>query len=163
MNRAAARVLLVGLAGLVVACAPLQASMTLPNPARTKDHIEARQTYEVGPYKENHRYEAALVAWSPESVRFAIRLVNSSDECADPASFTFTLLDEAGREHAFKPLGAPVRTTAKGYKDAVLKDTTLTGEFPVAVKPETRAVLLRIRQRPNHFCKDVDFRWEFAP
>jgi hypothetical protein len=156
-------ILTLALGGALCACAPLQADMTMPNPSRTRDKIEARQTYEVGPLKENHRYEAAITGWRPDALQFAIRLVNSSDECSNPASFTFTLVDEAGQGHPFKPTGAPVRKSANGRKGAALKEVTLTGEFAVAVGPATRAVVLRVRQHPGGFCRDLDFRWEFAP
>jgi len=152
----------VALAAVLCACGPLQASMSLPNPARTRDTIEARQVYEVGPYKENHRYEAALVGWTPEAVQFAVRLVNNNEECVDPANFTFTLLDDAGRAYPFKPAGTPTRTTATGRNGAVLKDVTIKGEFPVSIRGETREVVLRVRPHPGRFCRDLDFHWQFA-
>ena len=157
-----ALILMLAAGGALGACGPLQASMELPNPARTRDKIEARQTYEVGPHKENHRYEAAITGWRPDALQVAIRLTNNSDECSNPASFTFTLVDEAGRSYAFKPSGEPVRKSANGRKGAVLKDVTVNGEFAVAVGPATHAVVLRIRQHPGGFCRDLDFRWEFG-
>ena len=104
----------------------------------------------------------ARTSKTPAAVRFSIRLLNSSPECADPQSFTLTLVDEAGREQQFKPEGDPVRTVAKGRNDRELKDVTVSGLLPLAVGPQTRSVRLRIRQRPDHSCHDVDFRWELA-
>jgi hypothetical protein len=154
--------LAIAAAGLTAAggCGPIQATMAMPNPATTHDRVQARQVYEVGPYKENHRYEAAFDGWTKGSVRFSIRLVHP-DACADPANWTFTLSDDAGRSYAFAPASQPARTTAKGRAGAVLRDVTVTGDFPAAVTAQTQWVELRMVPR-DPFCKEARFRWDLT-
>ncbi|HEY3355329.1 MAG TPA: hypothetical protein VGQ83_18920 [Polyangia bacterium] len=157
--RALARIL--SLAAVAAACGPIQGGTQMPNPARTTDRVEARQSYEVGPNKENHRFEAAFEGWTPGAVRFAIRLKHP-DACADPASYELTLTDDGGRSAPFVPASQPVRATARGSGGAALQDVTVTGTFALAVGKETRWVELRLRPR-DPFCKEVRFRWDLTP
>ena len=46
--------------------------MNVANPARGGNAAGAMQSYELPPYRQDHRYEATLEAWSPLSLAFRI-------------------------------------------------------------------------------------------
>src|SRR5579863_278343 len=73
---------------LAAGCAPEVLAMNVGNPARGGNAAGAMQSYEVPPYRQDHRYEATLQTWSPSSLAFRIHLVNA-DRCGLPSSYSF--------------------------------------------------------------------------
>src|SRR6185312_7000245 len=99
---------------LAAGCAPEVLAMNVGNPARGGDAAGAMQSYEVPPYRQDHRYEATLAGWSPSSLAFRIRLVNA-DRCGLPSSYSFELVDDRGRRYPFQPAGTVQERTAQGH------------------------------------------------
>ncbi len=116
-----ARLLFVLGALLAGGCAPEVLAMNVANPARGGNAAGAMQSYELPPYRQDHRYEATLEAWSPSSLAFRIHLVNA-DRCGLPSSYSFELVDDRGRRYPFQAgrrrprdhrAGAPGRHAAR--------------------------------------------------
>jgi hypothetical protein len=145
---------------LAAGCAPEMFAMTVGNPARGGDAAGAMQSYEVPPYRDDHRYEATLEGWTPSALTFRIHLVNA-DRCGLPSSYSFGLVDDRGRTYPFEPAGAVDERLATGHLGAKLQDDAIEGAFPVTVAPGTRFVVLQIRPIADRGCSAVDFRWDF--
>jgi hypothetical protein len=145
---------------LAAGCAPEVLAMNVGNPARGGDAAGAMQSYEVPPYRQDHRYEATLAGWSPSSLAFRIRLVNA-DRCGLPSSYSFELVDDRGRRYPFQPAGTVQESTAQGHLGATLHDDSVEGAFAVPVGADTRFVVPQIRPVADRGCTAVDFRWDF--
>ncbi len=143
-----------------VGCAPNIATMRMPNPVLSPNAIEATQTYEVPPYREDHRYEATLAHSAGMGVDMRIHLVNV-DRCGLPSTYSFTLVDDRGRRYEFRPVGVATATTAPGHLGASVNDVTTTGTFGPAIDPSTRYVVLEVRPKDDRVCTALDFRWQF--
>ncbi len=142
------------------ACAPTLVNGTMGNPARSKDKLSSMQEYDLGPYKENHRYTMTLRDWTPSTLGVEIKIADIA-ECGKTDSYTFTLVDDAGGKHTLKPAGEPTSTTEKGRGSAMLTVSTLDGSFDVAIGPDARAVTIEQRPKPDVGCPALDFRWTF--
>jgi hypothetical protein len=155
-------------AGLLVAawpllaggCAPEMFAMSVGNPARGGNAAGAMQSYEVPPYRQDHRYEATLAGWTPSSLTFRIHLVNA-DRCGLPSSYAFGLVDDRGQSYPFRAAGAVEEHLTIGHMGATLHDDAIEGAFPISVAPDTRFVVLQIRPVVDRGCTAVDFRWDF--
>lgn len=141
-------------------CAPTLVSGTMSNPARTQEKLQATQEYDIGPYKENHRYTMTLKDWTPASIGVEIKLADVA-ECGLPDSYTFTLVDDRGARYALQQTAPPARTTEKGRADVTLNVSTLTGTFGVQLTAASRAITIQQRPRPDVGCPALDFRWTF--
>ncbi len=153
---------IVGLLGVLAlgGCAPRLVEGTMSNPARSRDKLSSTQEYEIGPYKENHRYAVTLRDWTPRALGVEIKVADLA-ECGRSDSYPFTLVDDSGTVHALTPIGTAVATTEKGRGNAVLDVSTLDGTFDVAIGPDSRAVTIRQRPKPDVGCPALDFRWTF--
>ena len=145
---------------LVAACAPISARTMMPNPARTTDQVSARQSYEIGPYRDDHRYEVTFAGWKPDRLRFAVHLVNL-DPCGRPDAYVFTLVDDHDRTYAWQPARSATTRQLAGHAGATLTDSEVEGEFPAPVGPTTRFVTFRVRPVNGGACSALDFRWDF--
>jgi hypothetical protein len=145
---------------LAVGCAPEMFAMSVGNPARGGNAAGAMQSYEIPPYRQDHRYEATLEGWTPSSLTFRIHLVNA-DRCGLPQSYAFGLVDDRGRSYPFQAAGAIEEREASGHMGAKLHDDAIEGAFPVSVAADTRFVVLQIRPIVDRGCTAVDFRWDF--
>ncbi len=141
-------------------CAPTMVNGTMTNPARTKDKLSSTQEYDIGPYKENHRYTMTLRDWSPSALGIEIKIADIA-ECGKTDSYTYTLVDDSGGKHALTPVAAPTMTTETGRGTAVLNVSTLDGTFDVVVGADSRAVTIQQRPKPDVACPALDFRWAF--
>ena len=159
-DRLAAGLLVAALAVVAGGCAPEMFAMSVGNPARGGNAAGAMQSYEVPPYRDDHRYEATLEGWTPGSLTFRIHLVNA-DRCGLPSSYSFGLVDDRGRTYPFEAAGAVEEHLATGHLGAKLHDDAIEGAFPVSVAPDTRFVVLQIRPIADRGCSAVDFRWDF--
>lgn len=150
-------------AGVLVAaggCAPTLVNGSMTNPARSKDKLSSTQEWDIGPYKENHRYTMTLKDWTPATLGVEIKIADIA-ECGNSDSYTFTLVDDNGGRHALNAAGAPAMTTEKGRGTAMLNVSTLDGSFDVPVGADTRAVTIEQRPKPGVDCPALDFRWTF--
>jgi hypothetical protein len=145
---------------LAAGCTPEVLAMNVGNPARGANAAGAMQSYELPPYRQDHRYEATLETWSPSSLAFRIRLVNA-DRCGLPSSYSFELVDDRGRRYPFQPAGGVQESTKQGHLGATLHDDSVEGAFAVPVGADTRFVVLQIRPVTERDCTAVDFRWDF--
>jgi hypothetical protein len=134
----------------------LQASVT--NPAKTSEKMTVTQSYEIGPYKENHRYELSLTGWTPTSIGLDIKLVDS-DSCASPKSYTFTLVDDQSHSYPLTLSGEPTTTTETGRANKTLTVATVSGTFAAAISASTRSVLVQMRSLSSANCPSLDFKW----
>jgi len=145
---------------LTAGCAPTLVNGTMSNPARSKDKLSSMQEYDVGPYKENHRYMMTLQNWTPSTLGVEIKVADI-DECGKTDSYSYTLVDDQGAQHALKPEGDAKVTTEKGRGTAVLTVTTLDGSFDVPIGADSRAVTIQQRPKSGASCPALDFRWTF--
>ena len=143
-----------------IGCAPEVLVMNVGNPARGGDAAGAMQSYEVPPYRQDHRYEVTLEGWTPSSLGFRIHLVNA-DRCGLPSSYSFELVDDRGRRYPFQSAGAIRESTEPGHMGATLHDDSVDGAFAITVGADTRFVVLQIRPVADRGCTAVDFRWDF--
>lgn len=141
-------------------CAPTLVTSSMTNPARSKDKLTSSQEYDIGPYKENHRFAMTLKDWTPSSLGVEIKVADIA-ECGKTDSYSYTLVDDQGAKHPLKPAGAATETTEKGAGTATLTVTTLDGSFDVAVGADTHAVTIEQRPKPDVSCPALDFRWTF--
>lgn len=156
MNRTLALSLssMVWLAG----CGPVLVTGTFPNPARSTDKLTATQTYELGPYKENHQYELTLQDWTASSIGLGIRLTDI-DRCGDPASYTYTLVDDHGTKSSLR-LNEDKRSVPQtGKVNMKVNVTTQTGVFAIAIAPSTTAVTVQMRPQGGITCPWIDYRF----
>jgi hypothetical protein len=142
------------------ACAPIQAEVRMPNPARTPDRLEVGQSYEIGPFRADHRYELTLTRWTPTALDFRIHLINAGD-CGFPSSYQFTLVDDQGRAYALEPRGSESAQSRSSHSGGQLHEATFEGEFAAAVGPQSRFVVVKVRPRRDRSCSALDFRWSF--
>jgi hypothetical protein len=145
---------------VIGACAPEVLAMKVPNPVSGTNVTGAMQGYEFPPYREDHRYEVTLAAWTPVSLAFHVRLVNA-DRCGLPSSYSLDLVDDGGRRYPFQQTGLIHETTAMGHLSATIHDTAIDGSFPVPINANTRFVVFQIRPMTGRDCNAVDFRWDF--
>jgi hypothetical protein len=141
-------------------CAPTLVNSSMTNPARSKDKLSSTQEWDIGPYKENHRYTMTLENWTPSTLGVQIKVADIA-ECGKTDSYTFTLVDDNGAKHALTPAGAPTVTTEKGRGTAILNVATLDGSFDVAIGGDSHAVRIEQRPKPGVGCPALDFRWTF--
>jgi hypothetical protein len=148
-------------AALAAGCAPTLVAGTMSNPARSTEKLQATQEYDVGPYKENHRFTMTLKDWSATSLGVDIKLVDFGD-CGLGKSYSFTLVDDAGGRHPLRPAGEPVTSNELGRGQTPLNVTTLAGTFDVAVAATSHAVTIEQRPLPGTSnCTALDFKWTF--
>jgi hypothetical protein len=132
----------------------------MSNPARAKEKIQASQEYDIGPYKENHRYTMTVKDWTPAALGVELKLADVG-ECGRFDSYTFTLIDDQGARYAFHPTAPPVQTTETGRADVMLNVSKVTGTFGVPIGAESHAITIQQRPRPQVGCPALDFRWTF--
>jgi hypothetical protein len=147
---------------LAAGCATAMGQMNMPNPALSAETIEATQTYEIPPYREDHRFEATLEKWTPNALRFRVRVVGA-ESCGLPSSYTIGLVDDLGGRYVFQPLGPEQAAKRPGHLGATVFDGLVIGTVPVNVDARTRFVTLEIRPKDDRACSPMDFRWSFAP
>jgi hypothetical protein len=152
------RPLLLCIAALSAGCAPTLLLSTMKNPARTADKIEASQTYNIGPYQENHEYTLGLSNWSPSSIDMRVEL-RDVDRCASPESYTFVLVDDHGARTELHASGEPTTTTQPGREHRTLTVTKMSGVFPAAISSATSYVVVQMRPLPGTDCPTLDFKW----
>lgn len=155
-TRMAALTLGLSLAG----CAPATINGTMTNPAKSKDKLESMQEYDIGPYKENHRYYVTVKDWSPTELGVQVKIAEIGD-CALAKSYSYTLIDDLGKAHVMQATGEPAVTTEKGAGSATLTVSTFGGRFDVPVGADSKAVLIQQRPQPGTSCPALDFRWQF--
>lgn len=149
-----------GVLALAGGCAPTLVNSSMSNPARSKDKLSSTQEWDIGPYKENHRYTMTLQNWTPSTLGIEIKVADI-DACGKTDSYSFTLVDDNGGKHALMPAGVPTATTEKGRGSAMLNVSTLDGSFDVPVRADSRAVTIEQRPKPGVGCPALDFRWSF--
>jgi hypothetical protein len=159
-RRRASRWMSLTLLSLASGCAPAMTTMKMPNPALSPNAIEATQTYEVPPYREDHRYEVTLGRWSASGIEVRIHLVNVED-CAQPSTYSFELVDDRGRRYPFQQTGAVKATAAAGHLGATVSDVMVAGTFAAPIEASTRYVVVEVRPRNERACTGLDFRWDF--
>ena len=141
-------------------CAPTLVNGTMTNPARSTEKVSSTQEYDLGPYKENHRYTMTLKNWTPNALGVEIKIADIA-ECGKADSYSFTLVDDKGIKHALARAGVPSETTEKGSGSATLVVSTVDGSFDVAVGADAHAVTIEQRTKPDVSCPALDFRWTF--
>jgi hypothetical protein len=147
------------LASLTISCAPTLVSGSMSNPAKTQEKLQASQEYDIGPYKENHRYTVSIMKWTPSSLGAQIKLVDDAS-CADAANYTFTLVDDKGARYPFVPAGTPAKATERGRNDMTLTTTTLDGQFDAPIGATTTALTIEVHAVKGVDCPKLDFRWD---
>jgi hypothetical protein len=140
------------------ACAPRLVAGTMTNPARAKDKLEAAQEFDLGPYKQNHRYKLTVKDWTPSSIGVEVKLAELGD-CALAQSYVYTLVDDGGGRHPMRAAGEPTQTSEKGDGSATLTVSTFGGTFDVPIGAETRQITIEQRPQPGVGCPALDFRW----
>ena len=141
-------------------CAPEIFAMSVGNPARGGNAAGAMQSYEVPPYRQDHRYEATLEGWTPSSLglphppgerrslRPAVELRVRAGRRSRPA-----LPVRGGRRRP----GAH-RDRAPGRHAARRRDRR---RLPHHGRRRHPFVVLQIRPVADRGCTAVDFRWDF--
>ena len=113
--------------------------------ARATNVIEATQSYDIPPYGEDRRYEVTLARWTPSMVGVRIHLVNA-DNCGQPSSYSFQLLDDRGRRYPIagsQTIGTFVRP---GHLGGRINDVTVDDSFAVAIDGVQRASVTSYRR-----------------
>lgn len=141
-------------------CAPTLVSGTMANPARSKDQLSSTQEYDLGPYKENHRYYVTIKDWTPTTLGVEIKVADIA-ECGKTDSYSYALVDDKGGKHPFKPTAAATQTTEPGRGSATLTVSTVDGSFDVPVAADTQSVTIEQRPKPDMSCPALDFKWSF--
>ena len=142
---------------LAAGCAPTLLVSNIANPTKTTDKTSVTQSYEIGPYKENHRYELTLSDWTPTSVALSAKLVDS-DQCALPRSYTFTLVDDHDVRSSLQATGEPTQTSEVGRANKQLTVGVMAGTFNAAVGA-AKSVTVQMRPAGGAPCPSLDFRW----
>jgi hypothetical protein len=150
---------IVSLFAMTLSCAPTLVSGSMPNPAKSSAQLQSTQEYDIGPYKENHRYTVSITKWTPGSVGCEIKLVDDAS-CADANNYTFTLVDDKGARYPFVFAGQPVQATEQGRADVTLTATTLDGQFAAPIGAETKNLTVQLRSQKGVDCPALDFRWD---
>jgi hypothetical protein len=152
------RLVIVGVLSTLAGCGTIQAVSSMPNPARTTDKIQSTQGYEIGPFKENHQYEATIASWSPDKIGVRIRLADV-DRCSDPSKYTFTFVDDRGARASLQVQGDPARTTHTGRQGMTVIENVVSGEFAAAVNADSKQIAIEQRPVEGIDCPKIDFRW----
>jgi hypothetical protein len=146
--------------GAIGGCAPTLVAGTMPNPAKSADKLESTQEYDIGPYKEDHRFQLTLQGWTATSLGVRVKLADVG-ECGQATSYAYTLVDDAGGRHAMTATDTPLQTTEPGRGNVTLTVSTFSGRFDVAVGAGAHAVTIEQRPQAGHPCPALDFRWTF--
>jgi hypothetical protein len=146
--------------GLAAGCAATLVAGTMPNPAKSADKLESTQEYDIGPYKEDHRFVMTLQGWTATSLGVRIKLADVGD-CGLAASYAYTLVDDNGGRHPMQPTDPPAQTTEPGRGNVTLTVSTFAGRFDVPIGADAHAVTVEQRPQPGHPCPALDFRWTF--
>ena len=152
------KVCLLVLASLVAGCAPTLVQANMANPATRPNQAESTQEYDIGPYKENHRYEVTLGVWTKTAIAARIKLVDI-DHCALPKSYTFRLVDDGGTSYPFRSASEPEVKTEPGREGQTLNIAVVAGEFGAVIAPETKTLTVEMRPLSGLYCPKLDFRW----
>ncbi len=152
--------LAVALLAVAGGCAPTLVSGRMPNPAASKDKLQSSQEFDIGPYKENHRYTMTVAGWTPSTLGVQIKLADIG-ECGRPESYSFTLVDDHGASYPFQQTGTPTMTTEPGRANVTLNVSTVSGDFAAPIGADAHAITIQQRPRPNVGCPALDFRWAF--
>lgn len=150
--------LAVPMIGLVASCAPTLVSGSMTNPAKTSDKVQATQEYDLGPYKENHRYTVSITKWTPESVGAQIKLVDDA-RCGDPDNYSFALVDDKGARYPFV-FENRAQSSEQGRAGMTLTATTIDGRFAAPIGAQTTAMTVQMRSQKGVDCPALDFRWD---
>jgi hypothetical protein len=143
----------------LVGCAPTLVSGSMTNPAKTSELLQSTQEYDIGPYKENHRYTVSIKKWTPASVAAEIKLVDDAS-CADASNYEIALVDDKGARYRFVPAGEPQRASEHGRNDVALTATTLAGQFDAPISANTTAMTIELHAVKGVDCPKLDFRWD---
>jgi hypothetical protein len=141
-------------------CAPTLVAGTMSNPARSTEKLSSTQEFDVGPYKENHRYRMTLKEWSPSALGVEIKVADFGD-CGLTSSYSYTLVDDTGGKHPLERAADPVVTNEIGRAEVPLNVSTVSGKFDVAIGRDAIAVTIQQRPQPNLNCPALDFKWTF--
>lgn len=139
-------------------CGPILVMGHFPNPARSTDKLTATQTYEVGPYKENHQYELTLQDWTESSIGLGIKLTDL-DRCADPRSYSFALVDDKGGVSLLRRNDDLKTVEEKGLAGQTVRVTTQTGVFPARIASTTTDVTVQMRSQKGAACPSIDYKF----
>jgi|GEM_PF-5869964 len=139
-------------------CAPTLVQANMANPATRPNQLESTQEYDIGPYKENHRYTVTLGVWTASSIAASIKLVDI-DRCALPKSYTFALVDDNGASYPFRPSAEPEVKTEPGREGQTLNVATVAGNFAAPIVAATKTVTIEMRPLGGAYCPSLDFRW----
>ena len=142
---------------LAAGCAPTLVAGTMSNPARRTDKIESTQTYEIGPYKENHQYELTLSEWTAASIGLGIK-ITEVDRCASPKSYTFTLVDDHNVHTSLTPMGEPTAASQPGRAGKPVTVARWSGTFAATIVPDTQSLTVQMRPTVGS-CPSLDFKW----
>ncbi|MEO6953635.1 MAG: hypothetical protein ABI321_17670 [Polyangia bacterium] len=142
---------------LATGCAPTLVAGSMANPARRTDKIESTQTYEIGPYKENHQYELTLSAFTASSIGLAIK-ITEVDRCASPKNYTYTLVDDHSVHTSLMPSNDPVSTSQPGRAGKPVTVSRWSGTFAATVVPDTQSLTVQMRPLVGS-CPSLDFKW----
>jgi hypothetical protein len=140
-------------------CAPTLVSGSMTNPAKANQQVEAMQEYDIGPYRQNHRYSVSITKWTPTAVAAEIKMVDDA-QCSDANNYTFTLVDDRGGRHALELTGHPTQTSERGQADVALTATTVDGKFAAEIGAESREMTVQLRGVKGVDCPALDFRWD---
>lgn len=149
------------LALLATACAPTLVRGTMTNPAKTTSQIQSTQEYDIGPYKENHRYTVSITRWSPTAIGAQIKVVDDA-RCGDTRNYSFTLVDDKGARFPFAPEHEPVHATERGRGDVALTSSTVDGQFAAPIGAATTSLTVELRPQPGIDCPSLDFHWDLS-
>jgi hypothetical protein len=156
----ARRWLVAGVLAAAAGCAPTLVSGTATNPARSKDKLTSMQEYDIGPYKENHRFTMTIKDWTPTALGVEVKVADLA-ECGKTDSYSYTLVDDKGGKHPMKPAGVAAEKTEPGRGSAILNVSTLDGSFDVPIGADSQSVTIEQRPKPDVGCPALDFRWTF--
>ena len=142
---------------LAAGCAPTLVAGTMSNPARRTDRIESTQSYEIGPYKENHQYELTLSDWTAASIELGVKVIEV-DQCASWKSYTFTLVDDHNVHTSLTPTGEPTSTRQPGRAGKSVTVSRWSGTFAATIVPDTQSLIVQMRPIVGS-CPSLDFKW----
>ncbi len=132
----------------------------MPNPAHPGTQVESTQSWEWGPFKENHHYEVTLSDWTPSSIGVRIKIVEVG-RCARPDSYHVSLLDEKGLGTELRAADDLRETTQPGRAGMTVTVAEQSGEFATTIGPAASFVDVRMIPVQGYDCPDLTFRWKF--
>lgn len=138
-------------------CAPTLLVANISNPTKTTDKTTVTQSYEIGPYKENHRYELTLSDFTTTSVGLTAKFADI-DGCASPKRYSFTLVDDHGVRAPLQSSSEPTQRTEPGRAGKQLTVGTMAGTFTGAIGT-TKYLVVEMRPLPGMSCPALDFKW----